>query len=208
MRPKKYRNFMNAKEIMEEYIKELEKPIKKGKDEPLKAAICAEWIHYKALERGLTLTDEQIEWIIQRLETDRCVETSSCSIECTETGRVLKEHLTYDEAAATIQAYEMRDREEGTYKEGCYSIWNANTSEHIVVRSRIPNTKDLDYYDFMEESYEYIVQLEERNEVNTTEEWRTRIESEMLSRPEEGRATPEQIGWILDKLEEDGLVIY
>ena len=59
-------------------------------------------------------------WTIQVPEVDNS--ESIYSIECSDTGDVLEDGLTYLEAEALIKAYEKEDRETGQYTDGFYAI--------------------------------------------------------------------------------------
>lgn len=51
------------------------------------------------------------------------------SVEVAETGNVIEDELTYDEACALIKAYETEDFAEGNYTRGFYAIRNSEMDE-------------------------------------------------------------------------------
>ena len=62
---------------------------------------------------------------------------------------------------------------------------------------------DMGYAEFMSEMDEYIATLEQ-GEALTEEEWTAWIKDEAKNHDEE--LTDEQVGWIVERLEEDGYV--
>lgn len=61
------------------------------------------------------------------------------SVEVAETGNVIEDELTYDEACALIKAYETEDFAEGNYIRGFYAIRNSETDECKVITNTYPH---------------------------------------------------------------------
>ncbi len=128
------------------------------------------------------------------------------SVESAESGDVLEDGLTYEEALALIKEYEAEDISDGNYTEGFYAIRNSETEECETITNEHDEIKYSSREEYIARLGNYIELVKEPEETRTEEEWREWIEDDFKRDVVLKYSTEKQIGWIIDELRKEGWV--